>query len=65
MEAHADLILRLLAETPDATVAELRAALTEHGQNFGYGTLRRFFQRRAITRRKRRRTPARRTARTS
>ncbi len=53
VEAQADLILRVLAETPDATIEELRAALAGHGQSFGYGTLRRFFQRRGITRKKR------------
>lgn len=65
VEAQAELILRLLGETPDATLEELRAVLAEHGQSFGYGTLRRFFQRRGITRKKRRRTPASRTAPTS
>ena len=53
VEAQADLILRVLADTPDATLEELRAALRDHGQSFGYGTLRRFFQRRGITRKKR------------
>jgi transposase len=62
VEAQAELILRLLGETPDATLEELRAVLAEHGQSFGYGTLRRFFQRRGITRKKRRLTPASRTA---
>ena len=65
IEGQADLILRLLGETPDATIEELRAALGAHGQSFGYGTLRRFFQRRGITRKKRRPTPASRTAPTS
>jgi transposase len=65
VEAQAELILRLLGETPDATIEELRATLAEHGQSFGYGTLRRFFQRRGITRKKRPPMPANRTARTS
>jgi transposase len=52
VEAQAKLILRFLGETPDATIEELRAALADHGQRFGYGTLRRFFQRRGITRKK-------------
>ena len=65
IEAQAPLILSLLAETPDITVEELRAALGERGHVFGYGTLLRFFSRRRITRKKRLRTPASRTARTS
>ncbi len=65
VEAQADLILRLLAETPDATIEELRAALADHGQSFGYGTQRRFFQRRGLTRKERRLTLASRTAPTS
>jgi transposase len=50
VEAQAELILALLAETPDITVEELRRALGERGHAFGYGTLRRFFVRRRITR---------------
>ena len=65
IEAQAELILAMLAETPDITVEELRLALVERGHAFGYGTLRRFFARRRITRKKRRRTPASRTAPTS
>jgi transposase len=65
VEAQTGLILRLLEETPDTTVEELRQILAEHGHRFGYGTLQRFFARRRITRKKRRRTPASRTARTS
>ena len=42
----------LLAETPDITVEELRLALVERGHSFSYGTLRRFFARRRITRKK-------------
>jgi transposase len=61
VEAQAELILALLAETPDITVEELRLALGERGHAFGYGTLRRFFVRRRITRKKRPRTPASRT----
>ena len=52
VEAQAELILALLAETPDITVEELRLALGERGHAFGYGTLRRFFVRRRITRKK-------------
>ncbi len=65
IEAQASLILDLLAETPDITVEELRAALAAHGHAFGYGTLQRFFARRRITRKKRPRTPASKTAPTS
>ena len=65
IEAQADLVLALLAETPDITVEELRLALVERGHGFGYGTLQRFFARRRITRKKRPRTPASRTAPTS
>jgi transposase len=65
VEAQAELILALLAEMPDITIEELRLALVERGHSFGYGTLRRFFARRRITRKKRLRTPASRTVRTS
>ena len=65
IEAQAPLILELLAETPDITVEELRLALATRGHAFGYGTLQRFFARHRITRKKRRRTPASRIARTS
>jgi transposase len=65
IEAQAGLILALVADTPDITVEELRAALGERGHAFGYGTLQRFFARHRITRKKRLRTPANRTARTS
>lgn len=65
IEAQADLVLGLLGETPDITVEELRAALARRGHAFGYGTLQRFFARRRITRKKRPRTPASRTAPTS
>ena len=65
VEAQAGLILRLLEETPDITLEELRRALAGHGHRFGYGTIQRFFARHRITRKKRRRTPASRTAPTS
>jgi len=61
IEAHADLVLGLVADTPDITVEELRAAMASRGHVFGYGTLQRFFARRRITRKKRPRTPASRT----
>ena len=59
------MILALIAATPDATNDELRAALAEGGQHFGYGTLQRFFRRHRITRKKRPAMRANRTARTS
>ena len=65
VEAQAGLILRLLEETPDITIEELRRALAGHGHRFGYGTTQRFFARHRITREKRPRTPASRTDRTS
>jgi len=64
IEAQGGLIRALLEETPDLTVQELRATLAKRGHAFGYGTLQRFFRRHAITRKKRLRTPASRTART-
>ena len=57
IEAQAALVLRLLDEMRDATITELRSALGTHGHWFGYGTLRRFFQRHLITRKKRPLTP--------
>ena len=65
VEAQAKLILQLFEDTSDITIEELRQALAEQGHRFGYGTLRRFFARHRITRKKRRRTPASRIARTS
>ncbi len=62
IEAHATLILALIDETPDMTLEELKAALKDRGVTMGYGTLWRFFERHGITRKKRRRTPASRTA---
>jgi transposase len=61
IEARAGVILRLLEQMQDATIEELRSTLGARGQRFGYGTLRRFFQRHRITRKKRRRTPPSRT----
>jgi transposase len=57
VEAHADLILALVAEAPDRTLEEMRTTLAERGAPIGYGTLWRFFARRGITLKKRRRTP--------
>jgi len=59
------LILLLLEETPDLTIEEMRHALAGRGHTFGFGTIQRFFKRHRITRKKRLRTRASRTARTS
>lgn len=64
IEAQAALVRAVLDETPDMTIEELRHELGERGHWFGYGTLRRFFQRHGITRKKRPHTPANRTAKT-
>lgn len=61
IEAHAALLLGALAQTPDITLAELRALLAEHGVAVGIATLWRFFARRRITLKKRPRMPASRT----
>lgn len=50
IEAQAELVRSLLEETPEIIIEELRAALIERGHSFGYGTIRRFFERRALTR---------------
>lgn len=57
VEAHKGLILALLEETADLTIGELRRLLAERGIGVGYGTVRRFFVRHAITRKKRPPTP--------
>ncbi len=65
IEAHAATILALVAATPDMTLAEIRTALAGKGASFGIGTLWRFFARRRITLKKRRRMPPSRIAPTS
>jgi len=65
VEAHAEVILAVVDEAKDMTLEELRAALAQKGLRFGYGTLWRFFDRRAITVKKRQRMRASRSARTS
>ena len=52
IEAQAALVLRLLDEMRDTTIEEPRQALGERGHRFGYGTLRRFFKRHRITRKR-------------
>lgn len=55
IEKEADFIRGEVAKTPDITLKELRAKLKEErGQRFGIGTIWRFFERRRITRKKRR-----------
>jgi transposase len=61
IEAHRDMILALIKETPDMAIEELRQALAEKDLVVGYGTIRRFFARHAITRKKRPRTRPSRT----
>src|SRR5579863_3290148 len=55
IEAHAELILSAVAAQSDITLAELREKLGGHGVAVAIGTLWRFFKRRNITRKKRRR----------
>ena len=65
IEAHKDTIFGVLEARPDIAIEELRGALEEKGLVFGYGTIRRFFARHDITRKKRPRTPANRIGQTS
>ena len=56
IKAHAAFILAQVEREPDVTLAELRARLeAQQGARFGLGTLWRFFARRRITYKKRRR----------
>ena len=57
IEAHAELILSAVAAKSDIALAELRERLKERGVPVAIGTLWRFFKRRKITRKKRRRMP--------
>jgi transposase len=65
IEAHAALILGLVEQKSDIALTEIRAELAKAGVAVGIATIWRFFDRRRITRKKRRRTPRSRTARTS
>jgi len=56
IEAHAQLILDTVAVKPDITLVELRGKLMEQGVAAGVASLWRFFDRRKITLKKRRRT---------
>jgi len=62
IEAQAELILSLVDATRDITLMELQAELATRGHQFGVGTLWRFFDRHAITWKKRPRTPPSRIA---
>ena len=65
IEAHAALILRVVDRKSDMTLKEIRGELAKAGVQAGIGTLWRFFDRRRMTWKKRRRTPPSRTAQTS
>ena len=65
IEAHAGFLLGAIEEEDDTTLGELQARLAERGTPVGLGTLWRFFDRRGITRKRRRRTPPSRIAPTS
>ena len=65
IEKHADFILALLDERGDITLEEIRTALSERGVPVAASTIWRFFDRRAITRKKRLAMRANRTGRTS
>ncbi len=65
IEAYADLILSAYETMPDITLAELQALLADRGTQVALGTIWRFFDRRGITRKKRRRTRPSRTVPTS
>jgi transposase len=53
IDAHKGLILSLVEETCDITLKELQAQLAAHGRHFSIGSLWRFFDRHAITWKKR------------
>jgi len=56
-------ILGLVEATPDMTLAEIAAHLEQaHGERMALSTIWRFFERHGVTYKKRRRTPASRTA---
>lgn len=65
IEAHADFLIGEVGARPDITLAELQGKLAERGIAVGIGTLWRFFDRRRITLKKRRRMPPSSSARTS
>lgn len=54
LTAHRETVLALLEERPDCTIEGLRDELAQRGIMVGYGSIRRFFEREGITRKKRR-----------
>jgi len=54
LTAHKATVLALLEAQPDCSIESLRHDLAERGIVVGYGSIRRFFQREKITRKKRR-----------
>ena len=54
LTAHRETVLALLEERPDYTIEGLRHDLADKGIVVGYGSIRRFFAREGITRKKRR-----------
>jgi transposase len=62
IEAHSGFILKTVADRKDITLAELQDLLARRGEHFGIGTIWRFFDRHAITLKKRRRTRPNRAA---
>jgi transposase len=54
LSAHRETVLAFLVERPDITIEDLRHELGERGIVVGYGSIRRFFAREGITRKKRR-----------
>jgi transposase len=66
IERLADVILGLVEATPEITLAEIAERLErEHGERFAPSTVHRFFQRRAVTFKKRRAMQPSRSATTS
>lgn len=49
LEAHADVLLGLLAERPDLTVGEVRGELRARGIHAGHGSVWRFFAHHGIS----------------
>jgi transposase len=64
-DVHSGLIMAMLTENGDITLAEIRSGLAEREIHVGIGTLWRFFDRHEITRKKSRVMPSSRIARTS
>lgn len=54
LSAHRETVLAMLSERPDCAIEALRHDLRERGIVIGYGSIRRFFEREGITRKKRR-----------